>query len=113
MKKDDLLVLAFAGGAAFLIAKAAGFDLSAITTPAKTFAQSIYRPFVPSVGQSIDQANPGAYITNANLIDGAVHDYYAGTVARTPTIQEIFDSVLQTTYGTKPKSIIRVDGAWW
>lgn len=113
MKKDDLLVLAFAGGAAFLIAKAAGFNLSTITAPAKTFAESIYRPFAPVVGQSINPVNPGAYITNSNLIDGAIHDYYAGTVDRAPTITEIISGVLQSTYGTKPRSIIRVDGQYW
>lgn len=115
MKKDDILVLGLAGVAAFLVAKAAGLQLpsfGSLTTGAQSFAQSIWTPFSPAPGTAFDPVDPGVYIWNNSLINGAIHDYYTGNTGSntTPTVQEIFDDVLN---GGNTKSILRVDGVWW
>lgn len=114
MKKDDMIVFALAGGAALLVAKAAGLSLpslSSLMVP-QTFQQSINRPLSPFAGTSYDPVDPGEYIWNNSLIAGSIHDFYSGDVSSygTPTVQELFDSVV---YDGKPRSVIRVDGQYW
>lgn len=118
MKKDDMIVLALAGGAALLVAKAAGLSfpsLSGLVGGAQTFQQSIWRPLSPFAGTSYDPVDPGDYVWNNSLIAGSIHDYYSGDVSSygTPTVQSLFGDVLNETYGTKPKSVVMVDGIWW
>lgn len=117
MKKDDMIVLALAGGAALLVAKAAGLtlpSLSGLMSP-QSFQSSIYRPLSPFAGTAYDPVDPGDYIWNNSLIAGSIHDYYSGDVSSygTPTVQSLFGDVLNETYGTKPKSVVMVDGIWW
>lgn len=119
MKTDDLMVIGLVGGAALLIAKAAGFSMGSLasgggTTAARSFAQSIWNPINPLQGTSYNPANPGAYIPNSQLINGTIHDIMTGNQSSyfQPTISAITDSVL--TGGQKPQqTVIKNPGAWW
>lgn len=117
MKKDNLIVIGMVGLAGLLVFKAMGMQLPGLTgltglnTQAKTFAQSIWNPINPPDGVSYDPADPGAYIWNNDLFNGTIEDYYNNdkTSYNTPTIQSIIDDVVYS----EPRSILRVDGAYW
>lgn len=119
MKTDDLMVIGLVGAAAFMIAKASGFSLGTVTRTNgsgvnSSFAQSIWKPINPLAGTSYDPANPGAYISNSQLINGTIHDYYTGNQSSyyTPTISAITNSVL-TGGNASQQTVIKNPGAWW
>lgn len=56
---------------------------------------SVWRPFDPTEGASYDPSNPAAVVPVQDLVNGTIHDYYAGDRSSwdIPTTGEIFDSV--------------------
>jgi hypothetical protein len=118
IKSEDGVILALAGVAVYMIMKTGGIKLptlKSIGLPA-TFAS--LNPFKPASGTAYNPADPGAYIPNAQLINGTIHDYYAGDMSsyRTPTLGQIFDDVLSDTYtpgASRPGEFMRAPGAYW
>lgn len=74
-------------------------------------AFSVSNPLNPAPGVSVNPANPGAFMTLADMLKGAVHDVVTGIDPNTiPKTTDIFSSV--TGY-TAPDSVVKVPGALW
>lgn len=120
MTRDNIHDLMM-GAVAVALVYALYKHMQSASQTAQTFA--VNNPIKPAQGTSYNPANPGAYISLASLLNGAVSDFnsggsgnISGIDSTIPTISQLNTSVLDATYGgalPATTSVVQVPGAYW
>ena len=116
LSKESLVAIALVGGAVVLLVKSGKIKLPTLANLPAKFTK--WTPFAPVDGTQYNPADPAAFVSTDELINGTVSGFYSGDTSsyRTPTINEITSDVLADTYHAAVPgsvSVVRNPGAYW